>query len=289
MGAGRALCLLGVVVGCSATEGPLLVARDDHGPAQPAADAATDEARDDAGTAVPSPATHTIVQPGMRLQYQLVGAIDTGADVDFFVLDLFEASADEVLALHQQGRVVAAYVAAGSHEPWRADAGDFPASALGEPLPNYPSERWLDVRDQEVRRLQTARIQLAADKGFDGVHLSSLDAYAQNSGFSLSADDQLEYARFLAQRARALGLAAGLSSAWELADQLAPSYDFAIHQGCLARGDCAELDPLRDLERPVFDLETTGTPEEICPRAAALGLAVTLKRDSFDAWLHACP
>jgi hypothetical protein len=274
-GVRRCLWLV-VLTACSAVEGPLLVATTD-----------------DAGTAPPSAvdagAFASPVVPGMRLQYQLQGTVDEAVDVDFFVIDVFNASPEVVQRLHDRGRVVAGYLSAGSHETFRPDADAFPPESLGTALAGYPNERWLDVRDPTVRALMQARLELARDSGFDGVLLSSLDAYEVDSGHDLSAAEQLDYNLWLAAEAHSLGLAAGLADDWAHAGQLAPAYDFAIHFGCIADGRCAELDAYRARGRAVFDLEIDGTAAEVCPEAATLALPVTLKRDGFDAWLDACP
>jgi len=281
--------LVWALLGCSAAEGPLLVAVDAALPvsvdaALPSAvDAAVPSGTIDAGS-FDSP-----VRPGMRLQYQLTGAVDEAADAELFVVDLFDTTSAVVGRLHARGRVVAAYLSAGSHEPFRADADAFPAAALGEPLDGYPRERWLDVRDPTVRELMRARIQLAADTGFDGILFSALAAYQVNNGHGLSATDQLDYNLWLAAEAHAQGLAAGLAGDWAQASQLAPAFDFAIHIDCIESGRCAELDPYRALGKAVFDLETSGSAAQVCAQAAAMSLPVTLKPSGWGAELEACP
>lgn len=229
------------------------------------------------------------LEQGMQLQYQLMGTLDEFAAADLFVIDLFEADSSQIAALHKLGRVVVAYVSAGTSEPWRPDVGNLTASALGAPLAEHPDEAWLDVRDASVRALQLGRLQLAVSKGFDGVLLCSLDAYLHESGHDLSAADQLGYSLWLAERASALGLAVGASSDWAQAQALAERYDFAIHFNCLASGSCGQLEPYRTRKRPVFDLETSRSAEQVCPNAHNLGLSVTLKDDGFGAWFYACP
>jgi hypothetical protein len=265
---------------CSATEGPLFVARADAGlAAQPDADA-------EAGVATEA----GVVRPGMRLQYQLQGALDPSADAQLFVVDLFETSHTQVASLKARGKVVIAFVSAGSFEPWRPDVDALPAAVRGNPLAGYPEEAWLDIREPSVRQLLVGRLTLAADKGFDGVLLVSLDGYLANSGHNLSVDDQLTYNLWLAERAKQAGLAAGISSAWPAASQLAAHYDFAIHLNCLASQRCDELAPYRARGRAVFDLETGGPERQrVCGDASAIDLPVTLKRETFDAWLFACP
>jgi hypothetical protein len=134
------------------------------------------------------------------------------------------------------------------------------------------------------------RLTLAADKGFDGVLLVSLDAYLAESGFALSAADQLTYNLWLAERAAQAGLAAGISSDWPHAAQLAAHYAFAIHANCVVDQRCAELDAYRAEGRAVFDLETAfDDSASVCAAASRLDLPVTLKREAFDAWFLACP
>jgi len=260
----------GSINGCVAREGPLLV---------------TD--RDTADVSESGP--QSPVRPGMRLQYQLVGAIDEDADAELFVIDLFETSKTQLFRLHSQDRVVVAYVSAGSYEPWRPDAQRFPDTALGQPLPDYPNECWVDFRDKTVRAVLLERLVLAADKGFDGVLLTSIDAYRVDNGFGFDAVEQLDFNLWLADQAKAQGLATGLSGDWNQGEKLAASYDFAIHMGCLETNRCDELLPYRKLKRPVFDLETSGSVQEVCAQAAAQQLPVTLKRYNWDAWFHACP
>jgi hypothetical protein len=264
---------------CGATHGPLFEGLD----ASEAADA------DALETGVRDGGTGALVSQGMRLQYQLVGTPDTRAEADLFVLDLFETESAQVARLHAAGRSVIAYIAAGSYEPWRPDVEALPAAVIGEPLAGYPDEAWLDVRATSVRQLMVGRLTLAADKGFDGVFLASLDAYLANSGHALSAAAQLDYNRWLADEAAKRGLLPGLSSDWPHAAELAEHYAFAIHLGCIADQRCAELSAFRQQGKPVFDLETSGEAAQVCAEAARLNLSVTLKRAGFDAWFHACP
>jgi hypothetical protein len=268
---------------CSATEGNLFIARTDAGQAP------HDAAADAGGAADAMAAEGGVVRPGMRLQYQLTGTLDQNADAELFVVDLFETTHAQIEALHARAKVVIAYVSAGSYEPWRPDVDELPAAVRGNPLSGYPDETWLDVRAPSVRQLLVGRLTLAASKGFDGVLLVSLDGYLANTGHNLSAEDQLTYNLWLAERAGQAGLAAGLSSAWPQASRLAERYAFAMHLNCLANQRCAELDPYRARGRAVFDLETgTADSQRVCADAKALGLPVTLKRDTFDGWLFAC-
>jgi hypothetical protein len=104
-------------------------------------------------------------------QWQLSGGeIDTSFDVDVYDLDAFDASAEVVAFLHQQGRRVVCYISAGSWEDWRPDAGDFPDEAIGSDYEGWEGERWLDVRRiDRLAPVLAARMDLCQAKGFDGI------------------------------------------------------------------------------------------------------------------------
>ena len=259
---------------CDATQGPLLSRRG-------AGDAGGDAAAESvAGT--------SRVRPGMSLQYQITGALDTSADAQLFVVDLFDTTEQQVARLHEQARIVIAYVSVGSFEPWRQDAASFPRAAIGMALANYADENWLDIRNSEVRAAVAARLDRARDKGFDGVFASSLGGYLQATGFALSRADELDYAGFVASQARTRGLSVGLSGDFELGEPVADAYDWALSTDCIARANCDALDPFVLRGKPVFNLETEGEPDAVCMQAAAAGIPTTLKRTSYDAWRMPC-
>ncbi len=228
------------------------------------------------------------VQPGSSLQYQITGKLDLGVDAALFVADLFDASAQDVAALHAQGRTVIAYVSVGSFEPWRDDASSFPPSAIGMPLGAYPDESWLDVRNAAVRQAIAARFDRALSKGFDGVFASTLGAYAQASGFALTSADELQYDLFVAAAAHARGLSVGLSGDFELGPDATDAFDWALTIGCIAGTRCDALAPFQMQHKAVFDLETEGQQDAVCAQAQALGIPVTFKHASFDAWRATC-
>lgn len=224
----------------------------------------------------------------MRLHYQVAGELAVGRDAQLVVIDLFETESSQVAALHATGRVVVAYLSAGTLEPWRPDVAALPDAVVGAPLVSYPNEAWLDIRSAPVRSLMRARLELARDKGFDGVFPGSLGGYRSTTGFPLTASDQQSYDVFLATQARALGLSAGLSGDFDLLAQLVDAYDWAIAFGCLAADSCARLQPLIDRGKAVFDVETEGTLAEVCARASGSDIVTILKRPSYDAWSQPC-
>jgi len=104
------------------------------------------------------------------------------------------------------------YFSAGTYEPWRRDAGQFAKDTLGKPMEAWPDERWVDFTKSSVQAVMVGRLRLAAEKGCDGVEPDNVDAYDNDSGLSLSSDDQLGYNRWLAQKAHELSLSIGLNT-----------------------------------------------------------------------------
>ena len=272
--AGVALVLL---AGCGVTEGPLLIALDGG-----------EIAASDGGSAGAAASTPPLIAQDDPWQYQLVGTVDPALDVRLFVGDLFNVKDAEIARLRAQGTILVAYLSAGTVENFRTDADRFPDAAIGRALEAYPDERWLDVRDPTVRAQMAVRLALARSRGFDGVFPTGLAAYRRDTGFDLTAEDQAAYTTWLAGEAHARGLRIGMSDDFTRIDELGPHFDFAIHYGCIARGDCAQLDPFRVQGKAVLDLETEGTRDEMCRRADEFQVNAILKHAGFDSYVVRC-
>jgi hypothetical protein len=79
--------------------------------------------------------------PGTSWQIQFTGQIDTSLDVQVFDLDMVDTPKSIIDQLHTKGAKVVCYFSAGTWEPWRSDADDFPDSVLGDDLEGWPDEK----------------------------------------------------------------------------------------------------------------------------------------------------
>jgi hypothetical protein len=233
--------------------------------------------------------------PGTTWQWQLTGALDAEIDVEMFDVDLFDTPPATITALHDAGRKVICYFSAGSHEDWRPDADEFPPAAIGDPLDGWPGERWLDVRDPTVRAIMQARLDLAATNGCDGVEPDNVDGWANATGFPLTADDQLDYNRFLAAEAHARGLSVGLKNDLEQIPELVDDFDWALDEECVSYDECELLMPFLAAGKAVFHVEYVDDPvdgpalaEQVCAMVPA-GFSTLIKTWDLDAWRLACP
>ena len=204
-------------------------------------------------------------------------------------MDLFETPESTIQALHDQGRKVVCYFSAGSWEPYRPDAGDYPASVKGGPVEGWPDERWLDIRQLDVLRpLIAARLDLCAAKGGDGAEPDWMDNHVQDTGWPISAADQLAFNRMVADLAHERGLAIGLKNDLDQVAELADTFDFAVVEQCAEFDECAMLQPFLDRDKAVFHAEYDLPTSAFCAESRRLGLSSIRKHLELDAWRQTC-
>ncbi len=227
--------------------------------------------------------------PGTGWQWQLSGEIDTSFDVSMYDIDLFDTPQRVINTLHDDGRIVICYFSAGSHEAWRPDAAQFPAVVLGAPLDGWDGERWLDIRRIDLLApIMTTRMDLAVQKGCDGVEPDNVDGYSNDSGFPLMGEDQLAFNRWLVQEAHGRGLSIGLKNDLDQIPQLVTDFDWALNEQCFEYDECETLLPFIEAGKAVFGVEYTGNPDTFCPGANALNFDWLSKNLELDAYRVAC-
>ncbi|MEN9580290.1 MAG: hypothetical protein RJA70_3299, partial [Pseudomonadota bacterium] len=199
-------------------------------------------------------AAATVWQPkvGTSWQWQLSGGLEPKYDVAMYDVDLVNTTDLEFAGLRADGRIVICYFSAGTVEDYRDDAKDFAANDIGKPLPEWPDEKWVDVRSAGVRKIMQKRLDLAVTRGCDGVEPDNVDGYANDNGLALEETDQVDYNRFLARESHARGLSVGLKNAVSLAALLEPDFDWALNEECLAFDECSLLRPFISARKPVF-------------------------------------
>ena len=229
-------------------------------------------------------------------QWQLSGAVNTGYDVDVYDIDLFDNSTALIQQLHDDSRHVICYFSAGSYEEWRSDEEDFDPSVLGETLDGWPDERWLDIRSANVRQIMEARLDLAVQKGCDCVEPDNIDGYTNNTGFPLTADDQLDYNRFLAREAHSRSLAIALKNDIDQVRELVSDYDLALNEQCHEYDECETLLPFIQAGKPVFNAEyadayvdNPAMRQALCDATLDLGFrTLVLPLDLDDSFRFSC-
>jgi endo-alpha-1,4-polygalactosaminidase (GH114 family) len=215
-------------------------------------------------------------------------------------VDGFGTPASTVAALHRSmpGRGVVCYIDAGTWENWRPDAGEFPKYLLGLKDGSWPGERWLDIArfNGVLAAIMRARAEMCKNKGFNAVDFDNVDAYANDTGFHLTAGNQLAYDVFLANTAHSLGLSVGLKNDIEQIPELLPYFDFAVDEQCFRYADCLTsqnggmygLNEFVAAGKAVFDIEYQIKPSQFCPAATRDRINALVKQLSLGAWRVAC-
>ena len=145
---------------------------------------------------------------------------------------------------------------------------------LGKELDGWPDERWLDIRQwDQLEPILAARFDQCRAKGFDAVEPDNVDGYSNESGFPLTADDQLTFNRRIADLAHARGMSVGLKNDVEQAAALEPSFDFAVNEECMRYDECEMLRPFLQAGKAVLHVEYDLDPSEFCAKAKAMGLS----------------
>ncbi|MGW0029811.1 endo alpha-1,4 polygalactosaminidase [Streptomyces sp. NPDC003314] len=227
-------------------------------------------------------------RPGLAWQWQLDGRVDPSVNVPVYDIDGFENSAADVARLHRDGRKVICYVNVGAWEDYRPDKDAFPESVLGGPN-GWHGERWLDIRRLDVLRpLMERRFDMCRDKGFDAVEPDLVEGYGNDTGFPLTADDQLRYNRMIADIAHERGLAVGLKNDLHQIPLLVDHFDFAVNEECAQFDECGLLEPFIAAGKAVFHVEYEEAPSRFCPRSRSLRLSSMLKNPELDVWRKPC-
>lgn len=235
---------------------------------------------------------------GSSLSWQLVAneEINTEFNTDIFDLDAFETEASLISSLHSEGKKVFCYISVGSWEDWRPDADDFPSEIIGKDYEGWEGEKWLDIRQIDLLApIMRARLDMCAEKGFDGIEPDNMHLHWEDTGFDISYEDQLAYNIWLSEEAHARGLSIGQKNAEDQTIDLLPYFDWGLTENCFVGEWCEEMLPLIEAGKPVYSAEYTDKISyeefiaDICPQAKELGFYVFLKNRNLDEYRAECP
>ena len=199
-------------------------------------------------------ASHWTPPQQLTWYWQLTGPakVEAVAATD---IDGFDNSSSTVADFHAIGQRMICYIDVGTWENWRPDASQFPGTVLGNGN-GWPGERWLDVRQLAVLEpIMTARFEMCQNKGFDAVEPDNIDGYQNNTGFPITAADQLAYDMWIAQEAHSLGMAVFQKNDPDQAAQLEPYFDGVIDEQCNQYSECSSYQPYLNAGKPVLNAE----------------------------------
>jgi len=232
--------------------------------------------------------------PGLSWQWQLQGAVDQSVSARVYDVDLIDTPKETIATLHANGSRVICYFNAGAWENWRSDAADYPEFIKGNAVDGYVDEQWLDIRELDtLSPLMQTRFDLAVSKGCDAVEPDNMDGYSNNTGFALTANDQLNYNLWLSNQANTRGLSIGLKNNLAQIPTLEPFFDWALNEQCLEFNECDALQPFIASNKAVFGVEyltETNIPDtaSVCAITEANQYSWIIKRPELDSWVDSC-
>ena len=230
-------------------------------------------------------------------QWQLQGEVNTSYNVEIYDIDLFDSNISLIKRLKDEGKRVICYFSAGSYEDWREDKDKFPLDALGNTMDGWSNERWLDISNKELYPIMKARLNLAVQKGCDGVEPDNVDGYQNDTGFNLNENEQLVYNKFIANEAHKRGLSVGLKNDLEQIAELEPYYDFSVNEQCHEERECDMLQPFIDANKPVLNAEyaqryvdnNNSERDNMCANSIAMKFqTLVLPIDLDDSFRYSC-
>jgi len=227
--------------------------------------------------------------------WQLSGNIKTDIDVNIYDIDMVENHTNTIKEIQSHDKKVMCYFSAGSWENFREDKDDFPSEVIGNIVNGWANEKWLDIRSDVVREIMKKRIELAYEKGCDGIEPDNIDGYTNNSGFNLTYQDQINFNKFLAEEVHKKGMFIALKNDINQVNDLVQYFDLQINEQCFEYNECDKLKPFIDANKPVLNAEyntkylDSYEMTKLCNKANKLNfktLVLPLKLD--NSFRHSC-
>lgn len=266
-----------------------------------------DDENDQGGTNTTTPTNTTEKwQPAVGTKWQIVlktDKVQTSIDAPVYDIDLFDNSKAFIADLQAKGRKVICYFSAGSYEDWRDDADKFNKDDLGDDLDGWAGEKWLKIQSPNVRKIMQARLDVAVEKGCDGVDPDNTDGYDnERGGIGLTEADSIDYVKWLADQAHKRGLSIGLKNSAAIISAVIDKMQWCVNEQCAQYGECDTYSPFIDADKPVFQIEypkgdTTNNDKSVSTKQATSAciahrsgnFSTVIKNMELDNWVQYCP
>lgn len=210
--------------------------------------------------------------------WQLSGSVGTGKEVEIYDIDGFENTAKKVTNLHNAGKHVVCYIDVGGAEEYRPDYEQFIEleeeghNVLGEYVEGWPEESWINIRELKyVEPIMQARFEMCAEKGFDAVEPDEMEAWLNETGLSITKEEQFAYNKWIAETVHSLGMAVLQKEDGPQTEEQVPYFDGALVEECNQYGFCNEFVPYVEAGKPVLNAEYAWKTSQFCENDEELG------------------
>jgi hypothetical protein len=103
--------------------------------------------------------------------------------------------------------------------------------------------------------IMTARFRICARKRFDAVEPDNMDGFENDTGFHITARQQLRYDQWVAGEVHSLGMAVLEKNDPEQARALEPFFDGVLDEQCNQYQECGSFEPYLRAGKPVLNAE----------------------------------
>ena len=213
-----------------------------------------------------------------------------------------------VAAIHATGAHAICYMETGSWENYRPDASEYPTSILGDTMPGYSAEKFVNINNLNspagptgltLHQILDNRIDQCKAEGFDAVETDLDDTYSNNdgtTGFTITMADELAFNNTIAGDIHAAGMAWFFKNGIEgdsfitgtMAEPNLP--DGTVDEECNYYADCSALEPFVTAGKPILNVEYTDdtpnpTEATLCTAALAFPMATIMTDVNLDGHL----
>ncbi|RDI84399.1 hypothetical protein Vi05172_g5748 [Venturia inaequalis] len=181
-------------------------------------------------------------------------------DADIWDVDLFDTPKETFDILHNKGKRVMCYFSGGGSESWRDDFKEVKKGDMGDTMPKWPGEKYLNLKSPSVWKFMQKRIKLAYDKGCDAIDPDNVDPFnddfQRGGGFGLTKDDSIVFLTKMAAEAKRYGMSIGLKNAEDILPNVTSIIQFAVNEECTTYElGCKQYEPFLKTGKPVFHYE----------------------------------
>jgi hypothetical protein len=155
---------------------------------------------------------------------------------------------------------------------------------IGRRYQGFPDESWINIRRVDaIAAPLRKRFDICRRKGFDAVEPDNVNGYTNDTGFPLTARDQLRFNHWVARQVHARGMSVALKNDPEQAQALVGSFDFAVVEQCFQYDECGRFKPFVDAGKAVFEAEYEIPPSQFCSKAQSLDFSAIRKSYALTA------
>jgi hypothetical protein len=104
----------------------------------------------------------------------------------------------------------------------------------------------------------TSRLDMAKEKGCDGVDPDNIDAYGNENGLGLTEADSIDFLTFLATEAHSRGMAIGLKNGGDIIGSVIDKMQWSVNEQCAEYNECDVYAAFTEVNKPVFHIEYSG-------------------------------